>query len=910
MNKKFLVSATAAALVASAVVPAANAASFKDIETAVDHKEAILSLADMKIISGYPDGTFKPNATVTRGNVVKFLGKWLVQRGYSIPKDALTKQRFTDVPVTLLDKELVQYAALVKDAKVFEGSNNQLNFNGQMNRQNMALVLTRAVKQVYKVDLIERYKVLGFKSEITDIKHLAPYQIEAIVALESMGITKVKKYNPGVTLTRAQFASFLNRTINEVPKLVSTDEIVKVDVVSPTDLSVTFKGGRVVAVKLLTPLKENVEQEIVIYIDKKPYTVKVKYVKDVPPVTPTFAVKEHGAVNGGQYAITFNEELDPATIKMLKATFKDIAYNVENKVVATSLSSDKKTIVFTLANYMTGQYEITLDKVISAKGAVLQQVKQSETFKADTLAPRIKDAEYIDIHTTRLYFSEPMKAPIAGDISIRNKNEAAVQSFGYKLGADGTYVDLDLTQAHVGKEWVEAGEELVVYTAGMKDLAGNKVDSDFQRIKVKKGNKDGKSPSITGAKQYGPRVIEMTFSEPIVTPDQDSFKVEKRGVQYDVQTITLKDGTESTYLITLKLNADQAHPEGKLTIMPNNNYIVRDISGEQLTNFAIDVDMTVDKTSPKVVKQEVMFKDGREYLALTYDRDIKIVKVKDKGKELEPFIQYSGSFVDKNSLTNSVSLGARAFLQKNGERQILVPLADMLNGHDYEGITYNGSFKMQDGVVSTYDTPAQVETISFSFKRGHDTAQSLIKAKVDSVKVVDNDTIQIVFNREVDAAIARNVANYKFINTDIEISKVDVTSEAPDTVILTLKENTNTHSGKQLIRISGVKAKGSSVEMDSVEQEVMLTENVRPYLVDHKFGDKELQLTFSEALTVPDGGFIIPNNMVATYEKGTDVVTIKMSDASTLPATITVKGKDITDIKGNVLKLEETFTKK
>ena len=113
--KKFFASAATATLVASAIVPAVSAATFTDVEDNT-HKEAIDALAEMGIVKGYKDGTYKPNNTLTRGNVVKMLGRWLEEQGKEIPEDWDTVQRFKDLPVDFADEELVKYAALVKDS--------------------------------------------------------------------------------------------------------------------------------------------------------------------------------------------------------------------------------------------------------------------------------------------------------------------------------------------------------------------------------------------------------------------------------------------------------------------------------------------------------------------------------------------------------------------------------------------------------------------------------------------------------------------------------------------------------------------------------------------------------------------------------------------------------------------------
>lgn len=82
--KKFVATAATATLVASAIVPVASAASLSDISGT--HEEAITSLVEGGVVSGYADGTFKPNKELTRSDVVKLLGKFLVTKGFEVPK--------------------------------------------------------------------------------------------------------------------------------------------------------------------------------------------------------------------------------------------------------------------------------------------------------------------------------------------------------------------------------------------------------------------------------------------------------------------------------------------------------------------------------------------------------------------------------------------------------------------------------------------------------------------------------------------------------------------------------------------------------------------------------------------------------------------------------------------------------
>ncbi|WP_421663818.1 S-layer homology domain-containing protein [Lysinibacillus telephonicus] len=211
--KKFVATAATATLVASAIVPVASAAaSFPDVAENNSHAEAINALVEAGIIKGYEDGTFKPNAQLTRGHVVKMLGKWVEAQGFEIPADYNTVQRFDDVAVDAADQELVKYAALVKDTGVFLGSDGDLNAADSITRENMALTLDRAYKAVFKKSLVE----LAAGSTNLTVSDLATAKEEAreeIQALRNLGISNVNTFNPKDTVTRAQFASFLHRTI-------------------------------------------------------------------------------------------------------------------------------------------------------------------------------------------------------------------------------------------------------------------------------------------------------------------------------------------------------------------------------------------------------------------------------------------------------------------------------------------------------------------------------------------------------------------------------------------------------------------------------------------------------------------------------------------------------------------------
>ncbi|MEK4406162.1 S-layer homology domain-containing protein [Sporosarcina sp. FSL K6-6792] len=255
---KFLVGAASAALVASAVAPIASAADFKDTKGNT-HEEAINALSDAGVIKGYSDGTFLPNKTLTRSDVVKMMGKWLVTEGHAIPADARTNPRFTDL-TTKSNAELLDYAAVVKDAEVFIGSNGKLLAVDNITRENMAMVLVRAFDAVEDIDLATYVAGQDFKRDVKDLTAAKSEARAAIDVLDFFDITNpaVATFNPKGSTTRGHFATFLHKTINaDFSKVAgeAAEGVVSVKAVNATTVEVAFKE----AVSDVNALKYTIE---------------------------------------------------------------------------------------------------------------------------------------------------------------------------------------------------------------------------------------------------------------------------------------------------------------------------------------------------------------------------------------------------------------------------------------------------------------------------------------------------------------------------------------------------------------------------------------------------------------------------------------------------------------------------
>ena len=82
LSTLFLSIAAGAVIFASPIMADAAATSFKDEPRSLDHHESIINLSERGIIQGYEDGTFQPDATLTRAMLPKFLcvsSNWIRQ---------------------------------------------------------------------------------------------------------------------------------------------------------------------------------------------------------------------------------------------------------------------------------------------------------------------------------------------------------------------------------------------------------------------------------------------------------------------------------------------------------------------------------------------------------------------------------------------------------------------------------------------------------------------------------------------------------------------------------------------------------------------------------------------------------------------------------------------------------------
>lgn len=904
-SKKFFTATASTALVASAIVPMASAASFSDT-VGNTHETAIKSLSGQGIITGYEDGTFKPNKTLTRSDVVKLLGKYLVAQGYSIPTDYKTNMRFTDLNPNSQD-ELLKYAAIVKDNKVFNGNNGKLLPQEDITRENMAVVLVRAYSELKDYDFISFVEGETYSKDVQDLMRAKAEARSAIEVLDYYGVTGVPQFNPKSSTTRGQFSSFLYKMMQvEAPKEEVALTLQKVTATDAKTLKVTLSDESVHDVTLPTPLQENIETDVTFKIDDKAYSAKVTY------EVAELKVASVESLNGSQLAIKFNQAVDlPATLNAdtLKNYVKVSGVDVSGAVSLTSatLSENGRTLTVNVGAMpaLSGRYVVNVKGVKNKANTTVTTFDQVVDLGSDTTAPTIESATNIDAKTVRVKFSEPMQAYANGAIQLKLADGSLITGVTGALTAFSQDLELDLSNAKVNGQPLAPNVQVNATFTAARDIAGNLISPNPATVSFTTGGADGVKPTVQAISQTGPKAFKITFSERIVQPVNADLSVMFGSTPNAVLSIAPVSGDNKSYIVTV--TNDLA---GLTNISTASGAVIKDISGETNT-FATTYTFAQNTTAPTVSSYEVVKADNNEYLELTFNNEV----VLGEGST----VTANGSYV-KNGYNTPVSGKATALAYKDSanKKVVRVKLTDLLNGVDTSDATYNVTLTFAN-TKSSFGVNADEKAISFT--RQSDSTNNtnvLEKPTVITSSTKDsnltNNQIKLVFNHDVDGTTGNNVNNYTIQGATV--TGVSIDSAKKNEVTLTFDSNSST--GERDMTISGVKAANSTATPPTLTFPVNVKENVKPTVTAAAFvSANQARVTFSEAVSgVSNASFIVEIGGTtaavtsATLEPNNQSVLVTFDKNLAAGNTVTVKaGADagkIVDTAGNVLNFKET----
>ncbi len=172
--------------------------SFSDVADSHWAKEYVIKLAQYEVITGFEDGTFRPEELVTKEQFVK-----MVVEAFGIQSDAKAI-KFTDVDASHWAKDYIGIA--VNKGIINGNSETEFGIGEKLSRQNAAVIIARVA------DLAGYTLETGNGTSFSDKADIAPYALEGVTRLSNAGIINGMgdgTFAPDGTLTRAQAAKIL-----------------------------------------------------------------------------------------------------------------------------------------------------------------------------------------------------------------------------------------------------------------------------------------------------------------------------------------------------------------------------------------------------------------------------------------------------------------------------------------------------------------------------------------------------------------------------------------------------------------------------------------------------------------------------------------------------------------------------
>lgn len=203
---KKLISLVLFVLVLGLVAPVNDQAAggFKDVSTGYTFYDEVLYLSGKGVISGFADGTFKPNLTVTRAQAAMMLGRALNLKGE--PRNT----KFKDVPAKVTGSGYI--AAAVEKGIISGYADGTYRPYDSVTRAQMAIFLNRAFTLTK-----------GNENGFSDVSsNMAAYQ--SILNVSANGIASGYAdgtYRPNLAVTRGQFSAFMARTLEPSFRVVN-----------------------------------------------------------------------------------------------------------------------------------------------------------------------------------------------------------------------------------------------------------------------------------------------------------------------------------------------------------------------------------------------------------------------------------------------------------------------------------------------------------------------------------------------------------------------------------------------------------------------------------------------------------------------------------------------------------------
>ncbi|MEK3935693.1 S-layer homology domain-containing protein [Sporosarcina sp. FSL W7-1349] len=615
--KATLATAAAAVVTVAPVHTKAESPTFTDVRDIPSHHfyEAVMKYTAAEMMSGYPDGTFKPGQNITRQDAAKLLALVLELDTVNVKDPG-----FTDVRKT---SPYYGYIAALVEAGIISGyEDNTFRPAASLTRAQMAKIIVLGFE-------LDDPKTTSLPFKDINNKQWHMEFVRALYANEITTGTTPTTFSPNALVTRGQMASFVFRSeafltpkvdedqvaveaaagqlkdgsVNVSKGSFATDETKLAAVRQYASSLITEKGvaaevseGKTAGTYLVTLTKGEAKIEKTLSITFE-FSTDDRFVTDVK------------AINAKQVEVKFSTPVVKSTVLDSSNTVRNLVFTMVTGATVNpgqltgSLSEDGKTLTITANWIFDGEYAFkSTDAVQAVSGGKFEEYTTIVKAK-DDVAPKLVSGSATAKTSTNSFailFDEPVSA--SGVIAHVNDTAATVANDPQNP---------NLLQVTSGKA-VPAGTTAKIKLLNVKDYNQNFVSPNPVETSVTIET-DTVAPTVTDLKVVGENQLELIYDKAM---NIASFQGKARLVH--------SNGTVTNLVATAGKDAKTVVLTGPVLTYGSSYHAilfvdadVKDTVGNSAALYSTNVTLEKDTMPPAFTMVE--YKDGKIIANFTKD---------------------------------------------------------------------------------------------------------------------------------------------------------------------------------------------------------------------------------------------------------------------------------------------------
>ncbi|AGX06511.1 surface layer (S-layer) glycoprotein [Bacillus sp. NRRL B-14911] len=734
--RKFIATAATATIVASAVAPAASAASVSDFkDVAAKYQEAVSYLVANGITQGTTDTTFGTHDNVKRGDAAIWLAKALKLDLTNVPASGFTDTGRYDAAVSALKSEGVLSG---KTATTFEP-------NALLTRGEMAKILANAYD--LKSDAAVPFTDLG--------PNFGPY-IKALYEFEVTQGKTATTFGTSMNITRGDLAIFLKRAAEVVKEPVVTSvtplNALEVEVkfntavnktdaetvarysingTSPTKATLS-EDGKTVTLRYASANLVEVKDGVVVVdavktaanadVKTKKFTSVYSYEDTVRPTLTTVTYDNYYTAK-----VWFSEPIQSAGNVQISDANATYSHTPGDKFITVNLSNANVAMDKNITVTVVGATDYSGNLV--SPNPVVANVQKVKT---DSVKPTVSSVDVQDTTRFSVKFSEALAANPT--ITVNGTDVTSI------AGTTVTVDSKDSTKYNVVLGSAQTGVKTVAVAAGYKDISGNEGAAFSQLVEFKA---DTTAPTYVSHevktisnKQY----LVVTFNEevtPVAAKAVYGTYVDANSVTREVSnlgTVSSHDVNNDGKYEAVKVELTGNNPGSYTVTLPSG--LVEDLAGND--SVAKSATFTLGSASDSDKPSVSAYSVNADKVTVTFNEPVTAATALNLANyKVEGETVFTSAIFKGNQQTVELTLREGSILI-DGTRTVSVSGVRDVNGNAMD--TYTALTPFKENVKPTISaaklTAANTVTVTFSeaMKEANlEDATVDFKVKVDGV---------------------------------------------------------------------------------------------------------------------------------------------------------------------------------